>query len=197
MGRESRRQRDPDDLNRGDAGRIVMAHGKCVQLLASDLRVQEHYRAWALAQDRLDRIGVPPGAPARAATAIDILAAALRPMGVPWRWAAEHLIAIWFPAMLYNERRPPGTPPQIVRVSAGIVGLPAGRAPRHHGQDVHEWVTWWYRRTVKQPTDSVYALAQEYAIREKRHPRADSVVDDGIKRAESLLNSVVPRPAAS
>ena len=45
--------------NRGDAGRIVMAHRTCNQLLAADLRTQEQYRDWVIAQDVHRRIGPP------------------------------------------------------------------------------------------------------------------------------------------
>jgi hypothetical protein len=62
---------------------------------------------------------------------------------------------------------------------------------------VAEWVRWWYRHKVKHPPDSIYALAQEYAEREQRHTRADSVVLEAIERAETLLNSIVPPPTTS
>jgi hypothetical protein len=80
----------------------------------------------------------------------------------------------------------------MLQVSAdGLATLPAGRQPRHQGRDIRQWVDWWYRHTVKSPTDSVYRLALEYATRENRHTRADSVVEDGIQRAENLLNRVI------
>jgi hypothetical protein len=204
MGRESRRQRDPDDLNRGDAGRIVMAHGALALILRMDPRVQQHYDTWIAEHDRLVREGPQAGVSSEADVdqmllwqrdaEIDRLAEILRPMGVPWRWAAEALIKV-FPIVTHNARHPDN--PYILQVSAeGLSTLPPGRKPRHQGKDILQWVQWWYRTKVKHPADSVYTLAQEYAAREQRHTRADSVVDDGIKRAESLLSSVIAPTAA-
>jgi hypothetical protein len=201
MGRESRAKRSGPIDNRGDAGRIVMAHGTCNQLLAADLRVQEHYRLWVAAHDAwrtdprtadLRRRGLTEAQMAEAVARADIeaLAAVLRPMGVPWRWCAEALIGAYFPTMRWNELHPDDQ--RVVKVEAESAGLARGRMPRHHGRDVAQWVRWWYRHKIKQPPDSVYALAKEYATREKRLTRADSVVEDGIRRAEKLLNAVIP-----
>jgi hypothetical protein len=203
MGRESRRPRRKD-LDRGDAGRMVAAHGKCVVLLSTDLRVQQFYEHWLAERARLAAAGPPPGITSTAeleqviarehAEQIDALAGVLRAMGVPWRWAAEALIGTVFPIAVHNARHPHG-PRQVLQVSAdGLGTLPAGRKPRHGGQDVWQWVTWWYQHKVKVPPVSIYKLAQEYAAREYRHSRADSVVEDGIVRAEQLLNRVI-RPA--
>jgi hypothetical protein len=202
MGRAARlaRQLGPID-NRGDAGRIVMAHGTCNQVLCGDLRVQEHYRLWRAAHDawRVDprtadlrRRGLTEAQMAAAVARADVeaLAAVLRPMGVPWRWCAEALIGAYFPLMRWNEQHPDDQ--RGMQVSADSAGLPLGRLPRHRGQDVTQWVRWWYRHRIKQPADSIYKLAQEYAARENRLTRADSVVEDGIQRGETLLNRVMP-----
>jgi hypothetical protein len=202
MGRAARGPREPGDLNRGDAGRLVMAHGACVIILSTDLRVQQHYEQWSRERDRLVTAGPPAGVTSETDVdamlhwqhdaEIDALAAILLEMGVPWRWVAEALILKVFPILTHNARHPQNR--LLLQVSAdGLTALPAGRKPRHHGQDVRQWVEWWYRHKIKAPTDSIYALAQEYAIREKRHTRADSVVEDGIQRAENLLNRVLPR----
>lgn len=201
MGRASRRPRTPAALNRGDAGRMVMAHGACVMLLATDLRVQQFYTEWLAAQERLRRAGPPAGVQtvddlervivAGREADIDGLAEVLQTMGVPWRWAAEALIMMVFPIAQYNARHPHDQ--KALHVSAsGLAAVPAGRKPRHQGRDVRQWVDWWYRHKIKHPPDSIYALAKEYADREKRHTRADSVVVDGIQRAENLLNRVMP-----
>jgi len=196
MGRESRRPRT-EALDRGDAGRIVGAHGACVIILGTDLRVQEYYKHWIAERDRLAAAGPPRGVTSEAEidqmlhrqheAEIAALAALLKTMGVPWRWAAEMLIRVVFPIATHNARSPHDR--QVLKVSAdGLETLPAGRKPRHHGQDIRQWVDWWYRHKIKHPPDSIYALAQRYAAREKRLTRADSVVADGIQRAEHLLN---------
>lgn len=199
MGRDARLAEALDADNRGNRGRLVVAHGTCNQLLAADLRIEEYYRAWVEAQERYRRHGPPAWAQTTADLArviaamrdadIEQLAGVLRAMGVPWRWCAEALVLAYFPTMRYNETHPDD--PQVLRVSAGIRGLPTGQAPPHGGDAIAENVRWWYRHKIKHPTDSSHALAREYATREKRHTDAHSVIQTGIVRAELLLNGVI------
>jgi hypothetical protein len=70
----------------------------------------------------------------------------------------------------------------------GVDGLPTGRAPQHGGQTIARDVIWWYRAKIKRPADSIHAIADEYAKVANRVTEARSVVQDGIFRAETLLN---------
>lgn len=199
MGRDSRLQRALSADNRGNRGRLVVAHGTCSQVMAYDLRILEHFHAWVDAEARLDRAGPPPWV--RSVADVDrviagiknaqitVLHTALTALGVPWRWCAEALIRVYFPVMRHNVQHPDA--PKMVKVSAGIIGLPRGQAPPRGGNDVAEDVRWWYRHRIKSPTDSIHALAEEYATREKRVTDARSVVQTGISRAETLLNMVI------
>jgi hypothetical protein len=199
MGRESRLTALGAD-NRGNRGRMVMAHGKFPTLLAADLRIEQQFRAWVTVQDQRVRDGPPSWIHTQAEldqemaaieqAEIEQLAGVLQAMNVPWHWCAQALVVSLFPIMRYNARHPHDQ--KVLQVSAPVVGVPHGRIPRHDGQDVVRDVTWWYRHVVKQPPDSISTLADEYAKQENRVTDARSVVQDGIKRAETLLNSVIP-----
>ena len=106
-------------------------------------------------------------------------------MGVPWRWCAEALIGAYFPIARYNASHPDD--PKIVKVSAGIRGLPPGRPRRRRTGDRGER-SLVVSAKIKHPADSIHALAEEYATRENRINDCRSVVQTGIARAEMLLN---------
>ena len=72
-------------------------------------------------------------------------------------------------------------------IEDGRVGVPKGQAPPHDGATIEENVQWWYRAKVKNPTDSISSLAEEYATRENRVTDCRSVIQIGIERAETLL----------
>lgn len=201
MGRDAKLARSLGADNRGNRGRLVVAHGTCNQVLCADLRVVEHYRLLVAAHEawrtdsraafvrRFQTVAQMEAAVARAD--IEALAGVLRGIGVPWRWCAEALVHVYFPTMRHNAQHPDN--PRVIQVSAGIRGLAAGQAPPHDGQEIAENVRWWYRRHIKSPRDSIHALAEEWATRENRVTDSRSVVQTGIKRAELLLNGVITR----
>jgi hypothetical protein len=201
MGRDARIRRALGADNRGNRGRIVMAHGTCTQLLAADLRMQQQYLAWLYAQDYHRRTGPPPWVrtPAQLQRCmaairdaeITFIANVLRDIGFPWRWCAEALVCAYFPAMRHNAQHP--HEPRVIHVSAGLHGVRPGQAPPHDGQMIAENVRWWYRHRIKSPSDSIHALAEEWALREQRNTDCRSVIQDGISRAEALLKMVIPR----
>ena len=174
----------------GDAGRIVMAHGALAQLIAGDLRVIDHYHAWVARQ----ALQPKPGPRSRARTLaayrnaeIDLLAEALRRIGVPWRWCAETLIDLHFPAMRHNVQHP--TDPQIVQVSGRVNVPPPRRLPRTLQQGITRDVRWWYQVTMKQPPDTISDIAKKDVQWVSDH-ESRAVVEDGVAQAELLLNLI-------
>ena len=134
-------------------------------------------------------------------------------MGVPWRWGAEalHPDGLLPDAATQCQLHPAGPP--VLQVSAdGLTTLPAGRAApaSRSGRRRNGW-SWWYRHKVKHPSDSIYALAQEYAAREKpahtgrfcgrrRHPTGRTPAeprDLPHRRSYRPSKSCVPKPTKS
>jgi hypothetical protein len=199
MGRDARLVRALAADNRGNIGRIVMAHGACVTTLAGDLRVQEHYRTWRATQERRFHEGPPPWARTVADVEralemvrqadIDALALVLQAMGVPWRWCADALVLSVFPIMRHNDEYP--TQRLALKVSAEPGGRPLGRMPRHLGREITRNVRWWYRHEIKVPKDELHVLVAEYATSANRVTEAHSVVQNGIAQAKVLLNLVI------
>jgi hypothetical protein len=203
MGRDARLARALAADNRGNRGRIVLAHGACVTTLAGDLRVQEHYRTWRATQERRFHDGPPSWARTEAAVEralemvrqadIDALALVLHAMGVPWRWCADALVLSVFPIMRHNDEHP--TDRRALHVSAPSADMPLGRLPRHLGREITRNVRWWYRADIKDPKDELHVLVkeylQDYAKSAHRSPEAHSVVRNGIEQAKTLLNLVI------
>jgi hypothetical protein len=79
-----------------------------------------------------------------------------------------------------------------LRVTPAIA-LP-GRRPKGDGRHIQRDVEWLYRATVKDPRDTIRALAREYADRAGRRSDARSVVQIGIQRARDLLAVFDPLP---
>lgn len=61
------------------------------------------------------------------------------------------------------------------------------KAGQTHREDIARNVDWFYRAEVKQPPDSIAAIAREYAIAAQRHTPAHSNVNHNIARAKDLL----------
>jgi hypothetical protein len=55
--------------------------------------------------------------------------------------------------------------------------------------DIHRNVAWFYRARVKEPRDTVHAIAREYAEATGRNTDPRSVVQNGIRQAEVLLGA--------
>lgn len=74
----------------------------------------------------------------------------------------------------------------------------AGKDGQTHREDLERYITWFYRRRVKNPPDSWKALEREW-IRERRLDgvnvhAARETVKNGVRRAEQLLNCIHERP---
>lgn len=210
MGRESRRPK-----NYGDAARLVMARGSfVVKDLWTDLRVLEHFQRWRVARDLpmkqswMHETKTPttinamqdaiwrPASPAELTALADVL----REMGVrflqedPYPWAVAMLVLV-FQTAAHNAAAPPDLENQLM-VEAKfeeLSGIPPGRFPRHEGKDIARDVAWVYRHLIKHPTDSIRALADEWAEQEQRATDARSVVQNGIDRGIHWLDLAMSR----
>jgi hypothetical protein len=197
MGRASRgkahRQLALGADNRGNRWRKIIACNECLALLANDLRVQEQFAVWVRTRDAGPPAWVHSQEDFDRAWAetqqqrLEQLSAVLRQMGVPWAWCPHVLLTVSFPTMLHNAEHPDDL--HAVHGTYELRDAPeGGKTPRHRGEDVAEWVRWWYRRKIKHPPDEFHALVDEYATRANRVTEAHSVVQNGIERAELLLN---------
>jgi hypothetical protein len=65
-----------------------------------------------------------------------------------------------------------------------------GKYPARGGDDIVRNVKWLYRVDVKVPSDTIAAIAKEYAETAGRHTDARSVVQNGIHQARALLEIV-------
>jgi hypothetical protein len=70
---------------------------------------------------------------------------------------------------------------------------PRGRA-RHNHRDLARNVDWYYRAEIQRPTETIGALAREYAAAVGRRTRAISVVQNGIRQAKEFLAAAVYLP---
>lgn len=72
--------------------------------------------------------------------------------------------------------------------------LPAGRRAKHQGDDLIRNVEWFYRTAIKEPRDTIGAIAREFhASRANLSVATDSrsAVQQGIERARALLDAIV------
>ena len=58
--------------------------------------------------------------------------------------------------------------------------------------DIDRDVSWFYRRRIQEPADSISTLTREYASAAHRHTESHSVVKNGINRIAKVLDDVVP-----
>jgi hypothetical protein len=200
--------------NRGDAGRVVLAHGALIEALALDPEVVTIYREWrarheidpllaavrrsgtsvrSMAMDgsgteraitRLMRALLNESAADRVA-----LEALLRERQVEARgWITSALLKA-FQLATYNEINPTDRRGMSVHLG-GLGTLAAGKAPRMRGDDIVRNVRWYYRREIKRPPDDLHVLVKEYASEAHRRTEAHSVVRNGIAQAKALLDLI-------
>ena len=102
----------------------------------------------------------------------------------------------WLPVMLRWEfqRALEGAPHIEVTLPSGLPWKASGRAPKNgdsHREDLERYLTWFYRHHVKQPSDSKYALQQEYIAARRRDgvtiTAGKQQINNGLKRAAQLL----------
>jgi hypothetical protein len=116
-------------------------------------------------------------------------------------WLAQLLLA-QFRAWAYGEMR--GETFAIgMATTRRDTGLPAGRRQKGGPRTLWRNVEWFYRAEVKQPPDSIRAIAREHTVNENTGQRrtelssntdARSVVQEGIQRAKAVLAIVTPLP---
>ena len=122
---------------------------------------------------------------------MDSLSALLSQMGVSWTDVPGLLLTL-LRREICNALDPDGAPSRkLALVVEGLNDHPAGRMPRHQGDEIERDVVWWYRLRVKNPADTVGALTKEYVESANRVTEAHSVVQNGLLRAHNLLNGEI------
>lgn len=195
--------------NPHDASRTARACIALVGALADDPRVRAAYEAWQHAH------GLPPILSRLACDHHDVDAASqfrdavltghdsdltamgnlVAAMGLAFDWLPQLLLA-QFRTWALSEAT--GEPLRLdVTVPAEQLNDPdwneKGRAPKKghtHTEDLARNVAWYYRAEIKDPPDTVYGIAREYAAAANRHTPAHSVVDNGIARVKDLLAKI-------
>jgi hypothetical protein len=201
--------------NRGDALRITRAAGSFIIELSLDGRVKAHYvvwrAAWAADQQRLSAALARPTrlTEAEFRAQIDTFTAAihtelqrfirdelaLKPAWIAW---VSDALRELFQLGVYNEQHP-DTPKQFGIPVYLVPGTPAGRLPRQQGLDIDRNIRWFYQHKVQIKPAPIHDLARDYASyvgRKDDDGRADdcrSVVQNGIKQAEALLDLIAAR----
>ena len=186
------RPRPPDLADPADADRALIARLELLRLLTVDPRIQAAILAWAEGM-RLATVVRGNGRRTRRAWA-DERATVGRQLltalgsGGPWPgWLADWLADTAL-LMVYQDAREW----RSVRVELEALGEPPyerrGRRPRGDGSSLARDVCWYYRARLRNPQESVTALAREYAARSNRLSDARSVVQDGILRAAVVLD---------
>lgn len=205
MGRESRRERDPNALTPyGEAAAMAVAKKTIVILLSRDLRIVQWSRDWVdrtterfatesptreVALQRIFEFFADGSGMSDADFAS--LETVLRDMGVPWT-DVPALLTVLLRREICNALDPGGAALRKLNfVVGGLTDHPSGRMPRHSGAEIERNVNWWYRHRIKAPTDSIATLTKEYKENEKRITEAHSVVQNGLSRAEFLLNAEI------
>ncbi len=200
--------RPSEIMNRGDALRASRAAGSFIVELMSDRRVQAYQHAWSLAwataKQKLDQFrerAKTPGAHVNWAAihaAIDALPEGIRAgtqqfvreeLKVKPNWVplvADCLIQA-FQISVYNAQHP-DAPKQFGVPVYLAPDLPQGRLPRQEGLDIDRNVRWFYLTHIAVKPESVISLARDYQSSAARTNDSRSVVQNGIKQAEALLD---------
>ena len=168
-------------------------------LLRHDPRVQRAYELW-----RVRAIGYEEAGQFTLAAALQSLFEDSVQLNALVRELNLERYQSWLPVMLRWEfqRQIEGAPTVDVTVPEGASWAAAGRAPKHgetHHENLERNITWFYCHRVKSPSDSKYAIEQDY-IRERSREGVSVLtgkrqVKHGIKRAEQLLACIdAPMP---
>lgn len=191
------RQRALDLASAHDADRALVARVAFLDQVGRDPRVQARIQAWAVTPAARACVALfhadaaVTDAEARALwtrTRRGLgrqLVQDLRPFDAAWlrRWLADLALV-----MLVQDQA------NWTRVEFGFTATgasrytgPPRRRPKGDGSSIARDVQWFYRARVRHPAESVHALAREYAAATRRRTDARAVVQDGIVRAEVLL----------
>lgn len=191
--RHSQRTLILDDA--ADAERALVARLELLSLLGQDPHIQAAIRRWlrsANGRRCMEAIrAAPTGIEAAATWATNraavgaIVTAPLKLEPCDWlcRWLAD--LACVMAMQGQAEWR-------SVHFTFCATGTPGYAGPRRRsakggGASLARDVGWYYRAALKIPRDSIKSLAREYAAAESRHTDARAVIQDGIKRARTLL----------
>jgi hypothetical protein len=175
-----------DAVRVGDAMRLFP-----MVLLRHDARVQRAYEAWRRRAEHYEDAGQFTEAAAVRSLFEDAvqLNALVRELKLQ-RYQS------WLPTMLRWEfqRALEGASQVEVALPNGLPWKASGRGPKQgatHREDLERSLTWFYRRQVKQPSDSKYALQQEYIEARRREgvtiTAAKRQINHALTRAEQLL----------
>jgi hypothetical protein len=109
-------------------------------------------------------------------------------------WVADCLIEA-FQISVFNAQHP-DTPKEFGIPVYLAKGTPQGRVPRQDGLDIERNVRWFYLAHVFSKPASIHDLARDYQASlpaERGESDGRSVVQNGIKQAEALLDLVAAR----
>jgi hypothetical protein len=194
--------------NRGDAARMTHGAGSFIIELGIDPRVRALREQWhqarviggqaldqALERGRFDEATIHriiDGYSAQERLATQRFVRDVLELKESWVvWVGDALLHL-FRLSVYNEQHPDA--PQQFSIPVFLSkGSPQGRLPRQQGLDIERNMRWFYRAHVKRPPDSVHDLAADYASYVNRENDARSVVQNGIKQAERLLDFAAER----
>lgn len=180
--------------NAWDLARVALARNVLLQTLSTDPRVQAVFRDWwnrrgfdrPITTVDAFRVAVLKDT----AADLDRLDRLVRDdLGLDYPWLPAHLLTDFRLVTLDPTARALIVPPD------DLTGIDVGRAPKRGAvqhEDIPRNVEWFYRARIKDPRENVTAIAAEYARKARRRTDARSVVQAGIKRAETLLACVDP-----
>jgi hypothetical protein len=134
----------------GKARRVAIAATTFVSVLRSDERIRRAYADWrtAIGTERPTAVSVRRDLERVRKVVIDDLK-------LSYSWLPKALM-IDFAATLDDDSA-------AFRLEAPpIPEIPNGRAPKNGGENIPRDVLWYYRAKVKDPADTVYAIAQEH-----------------------------------
>lgn len=201
--------------NWADGERAAMAGEALLMLLSDDSRVKAAYADWRQAHGldsylaSLSEGETPEGVLAfgesimrdEAPDREQLTRLITNDLNLPYApWLSQLLLA-QFRAWAYSEAR--GYKDRGETIAIGLTSrrrpdstLPAGRRPKGGARNVWRDVEWFYRTEIKSPPESKRAVAREYAVQERRHTDARSVVQEAVQRAKDWLAvlSDIPLP---
>jgi len=205
-----------------DADRGILASGALLAVLIDDPRVIATCCGWAEEVSAVFDAACrthPPSAPFEFANLIAMSVYAIDPLPRLIQLVSDELdlsyACAWLPEAMAMKLRfaaigwetgfskpvinatrwPDETVTAFMKRLAAADSPPAGhRRVKAGGHHLVRDVQWLYRAEIKKPTDSVIAIAKEYAARMKRQGADDrQIVYAGIRRAKTILSAIVLR----
>jgi hypothetical protein len=178
--------------SRGHADRVSRVASTFVQRLRSDVRVHAAFEQWCVAHG----LSLEMGADERRRA---VLRDRDRDLAELERFVREDLglSFSWLPLALLEDFA-------LIAVSRGaawlegfdaplVPGLPQGRAPRGGGEYLARDVDWYYRTQIQQPSESMYAIGQDYRRARAsgtHYENPDGIVNEAVRRMKVLLSTL-------